>query len=151
MIVVDASLAAKWLFPEEEHSDKALALLTATLQASEPVLAPPLLPSEVANTIRQRMRRDALPLDTALALLEQFLAVPLTLTAPDQLYRRTLAIADAHGLPATYDAHYLALAELLGCELWTDDQRLLRLVGNTLRFVRSIGDYAPEASGDEGQ
>ncbi len=53
--------------------------------------------------------------------------------------------ADALGLPATYDAHYLALAEHLGCELWTDDQRLLRQVATSLPFVRWIGDHPATA------
>jgi predicted nucleic acid-binding protein len=150
VIIVDASLAAKWLFPEEEHSDLALALLAATLQTGEPVLAPPLLPSEVANTIRQRMRREGVPLDQALALLEAFFALPLTLTAPSLLSRRALILAVEHDLPAVYDAHYVALAEILGCDLWTDDRRLLRLVGGKLALVRWIGAYAPGSMDDGG-
>ena len=55
--------------------------------------------------------------------------------------RQALALADALGVPATYDAHYLALAEHLGCELWTDDQRLIRIVATSLPFVRWIGDH----------
>ena len=34
-------------------------------------------------------------------------------------------IAATYHLPATYDAHYLALAEHLGVELWTADTRLV--------------------------
>jgi len=61
------------------------------------------------------------------------------------VHRRALQLADTYNLPAAYDAHYLALAEAFGCELWTDDQRLLRRVGGALDFVRWIGDYQPPA------
>jgi len=33
------------------------------------------------------------------------------------------------------------MAQPYGCSLWTDDQRLLRLLGDRLPFVRWIGDY----------
>ena len=56
-----------------------------------------------------------------------------------------LDIADAYGLPAAYDAHYLALADLLGCEFWTDDRRLLRQVSHDLLFVRWLGDFGAVA------
>ena len=56
-------------------------------------------------------------------------------------------LADALDLPATYDAHYLALAEHLGCELWTDDQRLIRHVATSLPFVRWIGDHPATVAG----
>jgi len=147
MIVVDASLAAKWLFPEETLSARALALLTAQLEAGEPILSPPLLRSEVTNTIRQRMRREQLARERALALLAQFLALPLTFVSPDGLEREALLLAEAHNLPAVYDAHYVALAQLLACDLWTDDQRLLRLLRGKLPFVRWIGDYVEDTGG----
>ena len=42
-----------------------------------------------------------------------------------------------------YDAHYLALSQLLGREFWTADQRLLRQVQGALPFVRWLGDFVP--------
>jgi predicted nucleic acid-binding protein len=80
-------------------------------------------------------------LDEARALLAQFLAVPIRLQAPETLYDRALVLADEHHLPAAYDAHYIALAELLRATLWTADQRLLRALGGRLPFVRWIGHY----------
>ncbi len=140
MICADASVAAKWAFVEE-HSTQARALLRDALARQEPLVAPPLLPSEVANVIRQRLRQGQVQLDEACALLAQFLAVPISLQAPETLYDRAPVLADEHHLPAVDDAHYVALAELLGATLWTADQRLLRALGGRLPFVRWIGDY----------
>jgi predicted nucleic acid-binding protein len=140
MICADASVAAKWSFVEE-HSGQARALLRDALAQQEPLVAPPLLPSEVANIIRQRARQGQVQLDEARALLAQFLAVPISLQAPSTLYDRALVLADEYNLPAVYDAHYVALTALLGATLWTADQRLLRALGGRLPFVRWIGDY----------
>jgi predicted nucleic acid-binding protein len=141
MICVDSSVAAQWFFTED-HSAQADSLLQAALASQEPIVAPPLLPSEIMNLLRQRQRAGALTLPQAQALLSQFLAVPISLRFPRRMYRRILELADQYALPAVYDAHYLALSELLGATFWTDDQRLLRALGTTLPFVRWIGDYA---------
>ncbi|MBA3416817.1 MAG: hypothetical protein H0U10_16475 [Chloroflexia bacterium] len=78
MIVVDASVAAKWVLRDEERADAAAALLAATLDADEVLIAPPLLPFEIAD-----------------------------------------------------------------CDLWTDDRRLVRQVGDQFPALRWIGDYWP--------
>jgi predicted nucleic acid-binding protein len=98
VIGVDASVAARWIFTEE-YSEQARALLRAALSAGELIVAPPLLPIEVTNIIRQRMRQEALPLPEARQRLAAFLAIPVTLRAPRTLYRRALEIAEQHDLP----------------------------------------------------
>lgn len=140
MICVDSSVAAKWAFVEE-HSVQARALLRDALEHRERIVAPPLLPSEVANVIRQRLRQGHLDLGEARALLAQVLAVPISVQTVETLYDRALVLADEFGLPAIYDAHYVALADLLGATLWTADQRLPRELGGRLSFVRWIADY----------
>ena len=140
MICIDSSLAAKWSFVEE-YSSQARALLRDALEKREPIIAPPLLASEVTNVIRQHMRQGHLELGEARALLAQLFAVPLSLQAPRTMYDRALVLADQYRLPAVYDAHYVALAELLGATLWTADQRLLRALGGQLSFVSWIADY----------
>jgi len=47
-------------------------------------------------------------------------------------------LAEAHGLPATYDAHYLALAERLEAELWTADRRLYAAVQAAMPQVNLV-------------
>ena len=143
MICVDACVAVKWIL-EEHFSEQAEALLVACIQAGHRVVAPPLLPIEVTNILRQRMRRENPPLslEDASQLLKRFLGLPVDLVAPDGLYEAALALADAYQLPAAYDAHYLALAQMLGCNLWTADERFINVVGAKVPIVKSIRDYA---------
>lgn len=109
----------------------------------EPIIAPPLLPSEVANIIRQRQRRGQLELDDARAILASFLALPIALLSPETLYDRALILAHEYDLPAVYDAQYIALAELLGAALWTADRRLARSLGGGLPFVHVLANWRP--------
>jgi predicted nucleic acid-binding protein len=140
MICVDASLAVKWVLPEE-FSDRALALVTNSMRIGEPLVAPSLLPIEVTNILRRRMVREGLSLTLAHELLDHFLSFPVRIQAPAELHRQALVVADTLELPAVYDAHYVALAQYLHCDLWTDDRRLLRIAGDRLPFVRWLGDY----------
>jgi predicted nucleic acid-binding protein len=138
-------MAVKWVL-NEERSDQARALYQAALRAGESIVAPTLLPLEVTNILRQRMRaKDGLSLTEAVRQLGDFLDFRIELHNPAGLHFQALVLADALGLPATYDAHYLALAEHLGCELWTDDLRLMRQVATSLPFVRWIGDHPATA------
>src|SRR5437660_1363286 len=121
MIVVDASVVAKWIFHTEARADKAIALLTHTMDDQELIYAPPLLAFEITNVIRQRMVREGLALHLAHGLISQFLALPVVYSQPPYFHEDALTLSDAHGLPAAYDAHYLALAQQLGCPFWTDD------------------------------
>ena len=142
--VVDASVAVKWLF-DEEWSDQAHALLEWHTRAAEPLVAPALLPNEVANAIHRRLRRGLIANAEAAAAVvtaTRILENRVELLTPPNLTWDAYAFAGAHGLPAVYDALYVVLAQRLGAELWTADQRLLGVVGVAAPWVRWIGDYA---------
>ena len=48
-------------------------------------------------------------------------------------------------LGPAYDAHYLALAESFGCELWTAAERFYRAASPSIDNVRWLGEFvAPE-------
>ncbi|MGH2560501.1 MAG: type II toxin-antitoxin system VapC family toxin [Thermomicrobiales bacterium] len=140
MICVDASVAVKWII-DEEFSEQALELVHRADRTGERIVAPALMPFEVGNIFRKQMRRAGMTLATAEILFAKFLNTPVEHVSSRDLHQEALRVADRFDLPAIYDAHYLALAESLGCDLWTDDRRLLRNVGSSLPFVRWIGDY----------
>ena len=55
-VVVDASVAVKWVLPEA-HTDCAQALMAASIQARQRLVGTPHLAIEVVNAIYQRRRR----------------------------------------------------------------------------------------------
>jgi predicted nucleic acid-binding protein len=145
VIVVDASLAAKWIL-QEEHSELAERLWLDTNAAHDRFVGPHILPIEITNIIRQKMRREGLVLESAESAFDKFLAMgvrcePRLDNTRDRLYRRALQLTSRFDLPSAYDAHYLALAEHLGSDLWTADERLVRFLGGRLPFVRRLADY----------
>lgn len=75
----------------------------------------------------------------AAAGLATILAGPMPVDSAQDVLR-AVELASDLGLPAVYDAHYLALAERMGCELWTADERLWNSVRTSLSWVRWIGE-----------
>jgi predicted nucleic acid-binding protein len=44
-------------------------------------------------------------------------------------------------MPAVYDTHYLALADILGCDLWTADERFFNSVKEQQPRVKWLGEF----------
>ena len=126
--VVDASVAVKWLFDDEDHVPQARALRHA----------PVLFVYEVANAIRSAAWRLRLPADVAEEALATLLEAPIELHAPDPL---TALGTGIRMTISAYDASYVALADELGVECWSGDERLVRASERSAPFVRSISEY----------
>ncbi|HEY7061000.1 MAG TPA: type II toxin-antitoxin system VapC family toxin [Chloroflexota bacterium] len=150
VLVVDASVAVKWVIREND-TPVALALLRDAAAAKRPIAAPPHFYGQVLNAIYQRVRTadptKQLGEAAAREAIREFLAFSVEAVSPTGLYERAFDVARAHGLPSIYDGLYVALAELLSGDLWTADQRLLQTLGGALGFVRWLGDYPVSAAG----
>ena len=143
-VVVDASLAVKWLV-EEDGSDKAHAALQAWTAQGITRIAPYLMPLEVANALHRRVLRGELNVGDSTRMIARLLESSLELHQPPGLHVRALQLASQLNQNAAYDAHYLALAESVGCELWTADERFYRATNPGIETVRWIGEFvAPE-------
>jgi predicted nucleic acid-binding protein len=91
---------------------------------------------EILNALYQYERHGKLEAETVAEAFDVALGLPIRLYSDSALHLRAIQIARRFTLPATYDAHYLALAERLGTELWTCDARLVRKVGPDFSWLR---------------
>lgn len=115
--VVDASVAAKWLFAEP-HSEQAAALLTG----GEDLLTVDLLFAEVGNVAWKKLGRESLSYQDAAHALADLREIALTVHPVAELMEQALKIAQDHKR-SFYDASYLALAVREGAPLITADLR----------------------------
>ncbi len=141
LVVVDASLAVKWLV-DEEDSDKAHAVLESWVARGVTRIAPYLMPFEVANALHRRVARGELSVRNSARMMTRLLGSSLELRQSPGLHVRALELASQLSQAAVYDTHYLALAESLSCELWTADYRLYRMASSEAENVRWIGEFS---------
>ena len=139
--VVDASLAFKWLIWEAD-TDRALSLLESWESEGVTLVTPSLMPFEVANALRKLENRGELSVEEAIRLIESLLSSRIQLHQPPGLHERALEIAHRLGQSAAYDAHYLALADILDCEMWTADRRFYRAASAQFENVRLLGEFS---------
>ena len=101
--------------------------------------APSLLGYEAANALHRYHRAGYLSAVAAEIVLDAVLALPVALESDSALHFAASRMAGAFGLNASNDAHYLALADRLGAELWTADAELVRRLEGRVPRVRLLG------------
>jgi len=133
-LVVDASVAAKWVVPEAD-SDKAEALLIRWKQGALDLLAPEILLSEIGSMIWKRTVRGLMSVDSAVDVYEKFTRVCLPLARIDVLAAPALRMALQYG-HSFYDGLYVALAQTTGARLVTADEKLYHAIAHAFpQFV----------------
>lgn len=141
VVVVDANIAIKWVLIETD-SEIARALLAEWKKKEMVVYVPTLLTYEVTNILYREVRAGRITSETAKNGINMILrTVSPVYSRNSALNLRAMALAKHFGLPATYDTHYLALAERKDCPFWTADARMWKVVKNELDWVHWIGDY----------
>jgi predicted nucleic acid-binding protein len=133
VMVVDASVAAKWFLPKqgETLTDEALELFRRHARGEILFIVPDLFWAEVANifwkAIRQGRCTKAVA-ETALASLQQ---TKLTTVPSQTLLKAAFDIATAFDR-TVYDGLYVAIAAVLKIHLITADERLANALAATL-------------------
>ena len=98
--------------------------------------APRLIRSEVLSVLHAQVWRGVVPPEAARAMLERLEAATVRFFDDDNaLHRRAWSIATALGWHKTYNAEYVALAQILDLPLLTVDGRLARAVKHLVRIA----------------
>jgi predicted nucleic acid-binding protein len=139
-VCVDANLTLKLVLVEKD-SPQAQHLWDTWIDAGIEIIAPPLLAFEGTSVICNRMHRGLVPPEEAELMFKAFHLLGVRLLYPAGLDQKAWELAKRFNRSQAYDSYYLALAEILGLELWTADGRLYNAVKHRLSWVKWLGDY----------
>ena len=128
LLVIDASIAVKWVV-EEEGTPQALALRQRTK-----LIAPELLVAECANILWKKAARGELSQEEALLAAKLLQSAEVELLPMRSLFETATSLAIELDHPA-YDCIYLALAVENDCPFVTADERFLRKLGQGRRMA----------------
>jgi predicted nucleic acid-binding protein len=95
-------------------------------ELDDELVAPPLMWSEARSVLHEMLWRAELDPQDAVGTWSRLERCRVRRRSPSSLGARAWAVADHFGWAKTYDAEYVALAELLHCRLVTLDKRLRR-------------------------
>jgi predicted nucleic acid-binding protein len=123
-LVVDASIAIKWLIREPD-SEVALGL-----RAEHNILAPAFLLIECRNALLTGVRRGKLTPEQARSAEAEINAIGIHIVSSESLLARAFEIALELGEPI-YDCIYLAAAIATDRRLITADQRFIAAAGRS--------------------
>lgn len=136
VVCVDASFIVRML--TSDTPDSFDNLWNQWQESGYAIVAPTLIYYEISNSFHRSAIAGQLLPQEAVRLLQNVLNLNITLYGDAELHREALNLAAQLRLPATYDAHYLALAQRLECEFWTADRRLFNAVQATLSWVNLV-------------
>ena len=124
-LVVDASVAVKWLVAEEDSD------IARELAASDQELhAPRLMASELANALWRKARLGEIDRSDVGAMLAAVPDMPVRWGADETVSADAARLALALDRPV-YDCIYLALAHRVGAVLVTADRRFANALAQT--------------------
>jgi predicted nucleic acid-binding protein len=133
MIVIDASIAAKWILENEQDTEKALIILASHISSTEKIIVPDLFFYEIANTLVTKSGMTVKEMTTALEKIYQtnlYVYHPLEAdvsqtTKLAKKYRTTV-----------YDMLYATVARRHKASLITADEQFIKQTG--FKFVKLL-------------
>lgn len=141
-VVVDSSILIATVL-NEHFSLRARELVKQWQMTGVQAAAPALIRYEIVSVIRKSIYRGVIAPDEGLAARDVLLSYDVQTLMDDDLLRRAYDLATRYNRPTVYDAQYLAVAERLGCDFWTADERLFNALRGHLAWVHWIGQPAP--------
>ena len=134
--VLDCSVAAKWVLPEEDR-EPALALFDRYAAGEVTLIAPDIFLAEFASLVAKRHRRKEISAEQAREAFQLIAKCAPRLFDTQQRLGRALEVSLRYQL-SLWDCCYLTLAIEKQCTVVTADKRLFRATKGKLSFVRML-------------
>jgi predicted nucleic acid-binding protein len=131
--VLDSNIALKWVLPEPD-SPKAKELRDDFQRAAHELVSPEVFEVEVAHALTRAERQGKIAVGQAGILWADIMSTSPRLEQAGPLVPRAIAISSLMRA-GVYDCLYMALAEREGCELVTDDDKLVKNLQPHFPFV----------------
>ena len=137
-LVVDASVAVKWLIAEDESE-----AAHRVVASGDDLHAPRLMASEIANALWRKVRLGEVERGRAGALMAAVPEMPIRWSADETVCADAVRLALTLDRPV-YDCVYLALAHRIGARMVTSDLRFANALVSTEHgdVVVTLTDYA---------
>lgn len=139
-IVIDASVVLKWYLDEKNLGTNALKILTHYLSDEIDLFAPSLIEYEVMNGLKIAQKRGRIDKKSLQSGLEGFFNLQITLFNASHFPAKALDILNFFDI-SSYDASYLALAEIEKTPFVTADKVLYNKVQKKLKYIKWLGEY----------
>ncbi len=136
-VVIDASVSAKWYFPEPGNEAADL-LLAERMTGERELFAPDLIVPEFVNVLWKRVRRQECSRTAAEAVLTLWEVDRPSLVPSSDLAAQAFQLATALD-QSVYDCLYIALALSIEAPLATADRRLAHAARSSSAQVELIG------------
>lgn len=138
--VIDASVALKWQFEDEEASNMAMVFLEDFIDGKIDLISPTLFPYEILNAINVAINRKRIKEEAGYKAIHYINSLGVELRSLDDLIGSVFNMARRYGL-SPYDCAYMVLAEKEKCEFFTGDKKLFNSMKNRPAWMKWIGDY----------
>lgn len=122
-MILDASVAIKWLLKGEDYEQEALTLLRRHIEKKESITVPPLIFLEIANTLATKSGLSQSQIHKSLKLVFQ---TDLTIYQPNHEDITVSAKLAKQYKTSVYDMLYAVIAEAKKTTLVTADEAFIR-------------------------
>ncbi len=139
-VVADSSIFLASVL-QERLTPKAVSLIQFWATTNVTLAAPSLFQYEIIAVLRKNVYLGRISQQEAIRGRDILLSQPIQFLFDDDLLRRAFDLSTRFNRSTAYDSQYLAVAERLGCDFWTVDERLYNSVANDLTWVKWLDTF----------
>ncbi len=139
-VVADSSIFLASIL-QEKLTAKAVSLIKFWATNNVTLAAPSLFQYEIIAVLRKNVYLGRISQQEAIKGRDILLLQPIQFVLDDDLLRRAFDLSTRFNRSTAYDSQYLAVAERLGCDFWTVDEKLYNSVANDLTWVKWLDTF----------